>query len=99
MLSSFIARIVGVCTRYVWVVVAVSVLLTAVCGRYAAQHFAINTDIQHLISRDLPWRQREIAYEKAFPQGMELIVAVVSAPTPELAGAATKALAERLRAK
>jgi uncharacterized protein len=99
MLSSIIARIVDVCTRYVWAVVAVSTLSTAVCGHYAVTHFAINTDIQHLISRDLPWRQRELAYEKAFPQGMELIVAVVRAPTPELTGAATKALAERLRPK
>ena len=96
MLSSTIARIIDVCTRYVWVVIALSVVLTAVCGTYAAKNFAINTDIQHLISPDLPWRQREIANEKAFPQGMELIVAVVRAPTPELAASAAKALVTQL---
>jgi uncharacterized protein len=96
MLSSLIARIVGACTRHVWVVITASVVLTAVCGQYAAKHFAITTDIQQLISNDLPWRKREIAYEKAFPQGMELIAAVIRAPTPELAGMATKELAAKL---
>ena len=96
MLSSLIARLVGVCTRHVWIVIAASVALTAVCGQYVAKHFAINTDIQNLISNDLPWRQRELAYEKAFPQGMELIVAVVKAPSPELASMATKELVAKL---
>ena len=96
MLSTIVSRIVNICTRYAWVVIALAVLLTAICGSYAARHFAINTDIQHLISRDLPWRQREIAYEGAFPQGLEMILAVVQAPTPELSAAAAKALVDRL---
>jgi hopanoid biosynthesis associated RND transporter like protein HpnN len=96
MLSSLIARIVDACTRSVWIVIVAAVVVTAVCGQYAAKHFAINTDIQNLISNDLPWRQREIAYEKAFPQGMEMIAAVVKAPTPELAGMAAKELAGKL---
>jgi hopanoid biosynthesis associated RND transporter like protein HpnN len=96
MLSSLIARIVDACTRSVWIVIAAAVVVTAVCGQYAAKHFAINTDIQNLISSDLPWRQREMAYEKAFPQGMEMIAAVVKAPTPELAGMAAKELAGKL---
>ena len=90
MLSSIVSRTVALCTRYAWSVVAIAVLVTAACGAYTARHFAINTDLQHLISRDLPWRQREIAYEKAFPEGFEMILAVVSAPTPELANTAGK---------
>ncbi len=56
----------------------------------------IDTDVNALISADLPWRQRELAYESAFPQSTQGILAVVDAPTPELAGAAATALADQL---
>ena len=55
----------------------------------------MTTDINQLISPNIPWRQREAAFEKAFPQ-FELIVAVVDAPTPELVDEATDALVQRL---
>ena len=71
-------------------------LLTAASGVYAVRHFAINTNIDTLISRDLPWRQREIAFEKAFPQHLQSILVVVEAPTPELTSQATELLVERL---
>ena len=72
------------------------VILTFVSGLYVVRHFSINTDINALISADIPWRQRELAYESAFPQSTQGILAVVDAPTPELAGAAASALAARL---
>ena len=55
----------------------------------------MTTDINKLISTDIPWRQRELAFEKAFPQ-YELIVAVIEAPTPELVAEASDALTARL---
>jgi hopanoid biosynthesis associated RND transporter like protein HpnN len=72
------------------------IILTAASGVYVARHFAIDTDVNALISADLPWRQRELAYEAAFPQSTQGILAVVEAPTPELAGAAATALADQL---
>ena len=63
---------------------------------YAARHFAINTDINTLISSDLDWRKRDIQFEQAFDRE-KLILAVVEAPTPELAGSAANALAEKLK--
>ena len=72
------------------------VILTGVSGVYVARHFAIDTDVNALISADLPWRQRELAYELAFPQSTQAILAVVDAPTPELADAAATALADQL---
>jgi hopanoid biosynthesis associated RND transporter like protein HpnN len=71
-------------------------VLAAASAYYSAHHFAISTDIGKLISPDLPWRQREIAYEKAFPGRNELILAVVEAKTPELARQAADALEARL---
>ena len=55
----------------------------------------MTTDINQLISPNIPWRQREAALEKAFPQ-FELTVAVIDAPTPELVDEATNALVARL---
>ncbi|MGB6622202.1 MAG: MMPL family transporter [Xanthobacteraceae bacterium] len=75
--------------------IAAGVLLLIVSSWYAATHFAMTTDINQLISPNMPWRQREAALEKAFPQ-FETIVAVVDAPSPELVDEATGALVARL---
>jgi len=98
MLKSIIVAIVTRCTRHAWAVIIAASLLAVGSGLYAAKHFGINTDINTLISQDLPWRQRELAFEKAFPQHLRSILIVVDAPTPELTTAATSALADRLQA-
>src|SRR6185436_18456160 len=56
---------------------------------------SINTDINKLISPDLDWRKRDNQFEQAFDRE-KLILAVVEAPTPELASAASTALAAKL---
>jgi uncharacterized protein len=97
MVKAAIVTIVGFCTRYAYATIAVSVLLSAVATYYSATHFAINTDVSTLISGDLPWRQREIKYEKSIPAHDDTnIVVVVDAPTPELAALARAALADEL---
>ena len=96
MLSLIIANVVAFCTRYVWPIIMAAAVLATACGAYAARHFTINADVTQLISNDLPWRQREHAYQQVFTHGTQLIVAVVDAPTPELATAATQALVDRL---
>jgi hypothetical protein len=88
MLDSYIVRGVDFCTRDAWAVVIVAVVLGAGSAGYAMQHFSVNTNIGKLISSRLPWRQRELAYESAFPESVQSILAVVQAPTPELATAA-----------
>jgi uncharacterized protein len=56
MLKSIIIRTVDFCSRNaLWVILA-GVALGVVSGGYAARHFAITTDINQLISPDLPWR-------------------------------------------
>ena len=60
-------------------VIVAFVILTALSGLYVVRHFSINTDVNALISADLPWRQRELAYEAAFPQSTQGILAVVDA--------------------
>jgi hypothetical protein len=54
--------------RHAWSVIAPAAALAFVFGSYAARHLAIDTDINRLISPDLPWRRQELAFSRAFPQ-------------------------------
>ena len=77
MLRHAILTVVTRCTRHPWLTIFIAVLLGVGSGLYAGKHFAINTDINTLISKDLAWRQREIAFEQAFPQHLRSILVVV----------------------
>jgi uncharacterized protein len=92
MLQSWITRGVGYCTRHFRAVIAAGLLLAVVSAVYTARHFAIDTDINDLLSANLPWRQQEIAFHEAFPQTVDLILVDVGAPTPEAAEAASREL-------
>jgi uncharacterized protein len=96
MLHSFVVRAVGFCVRHARAVVIVGITFAAGAGVYAVRHFSVNTDVGNLISPNLPWRQRELAYQAAFPESTQSILAVVQAPTPELTSASERALVEQL---
>src|SRR5262245_23380894 len=96
MLKSIIVGIVTFCTWLAWPVIILDLLLTAASSYYAVRPIGINADTSQLISGDAPWRQPEIAYDKAFPHRAQLILVVVQAPTPELTKRAADALAQRL---
>ena len=59
-LTAAIVGVVDFCCRRAWLVVVASILLSIGCGVFAAHRFAINTDINQLISPHLPWRQRQL---------------------------------------
>jgi hypothetical protein len=90
---------VDFCIQRARVVIVAALIVGIVAGGYAVQYVAINTDISKLISPDLPWRQRQLAFEKAFPERSESILAVVHAPTLELASAARNSLLDELLSK
>jgi uncharacterized protein len=94
-ITALVVRAIEFCVRFAWPVFGVALLLTVASSWYAATHFSMTTDINKLISTQMPWRQREMAFENAFPR-YELIVAVVEAPTPELVAQASDALTQRL---
>ena len=96
MLQQAIVTIVDYCTRYAVRIIGIACLLGLVTAIYAARHFAIDADVNKLISKELPWRQREVAFEKSFPPKEETILAVIDAPTSELVTQATTALIEKL---
>src|SRR4030081_1778489 len=94
MIHSEIVRIVDFCARNRWTIVIAGALLMLGAAAFDAARFSINTDIEGLISQDLPWRQRELELSKIFPK--KGIVVVVKATTPENAARATNALAQAL---
>ncbi|MGH6853157.1 MAG: MMPL family transporter, partial [Methylocella sp.] len=99
MLTSAIVRTAEFCVRQFWGVIIVALILASVSGIYTVRHFAIDTNVNNLISRDLPWRKRELAYQAAFPQSSKLILVVVEGPTPEQTSAAAHLLAQDLSNK
>ena len=99
MLQKWIDRAVAYCIRHSKLVIAAALLLAALSAIYAARHFAIDTDINNLISERLPWRQNEIAFQKAFPQTIELILVDVGADSPEAAKAAAREVLQALAKK
>jgi uncharacterized protein len=94
MTRSAIVRIVEFCTRYPWRVLVSAAVVAAGAGFYAVGHFAITTNVNDLLWSRLPWREREAKYEKVFSD--RTIVAVVTAPTPELVDQAADRLTARL---
>src|ERR1700726_3380818 len=94
MVHSAIVRIVSFCAHRCWAVIIAGTLLMLGAAAFDAARFSINTDIEGLISEDLPWHQRQIALSKAFPE--KGIIAVVKAPSAENAEQATNALVRAL---
>jgi hopanoid biosynthesis associated RND transporter like protein HpnN len=95
-LTSIVVSIVKTCTRFATLTAALGLILAIGAGYYTSQHFAINTDINTLISDKMDWRQRDIQFDKAFDRDAT-VLAVVEAPTPELASSAAAALEAKLK--
>ena len=94
-----ITRAVNISSRYAWPVIVGFLLVTIVSAGYLVRHFAITTDSNKLLSSSLPWRQQEIMLDRAFPQRIDQIIAVIDATTPEAAGEAADALVKDLSSR
>ncbi len=99
MLQSWINHGVGYCIGHFRAVIAAALLIAAISAVYTARHFAIDTDINDLLSSKLHWRQQEIAFHEAFPQVVDIILVDVGAPTPEAAKTAARELQRGLANK
>jgi hopanoid biosynthesis associated RND transporter like protein HpnN len=99
MTARLVGRLVVACVRHPLLVLVLGAALTAGAALYTARHFAMSTDVTELISTDHAWRQREIAYSKAFPSLQQLTIVVVDGATPEIAEDATARLAAALADK
>lgn len=97
-LRAFLRRWVERCYRHALLVVIACVAAASLAGVYAAGNLSIDTDTAKMMSPELPWRQAQIDYDKAFPRDLDLSI-VIDAPTAEAAGDAASTLAARLAAR
>ncbi len=97
-MNRFFGRVVAFCCRNAALAVLAGLAIGALGGVFAATHFKMNSDTAQLLSHDLPWRQRQIAFDKLFPQNDALIVVVVDGVTPERTEQGASALANALAA-
>jgi hopanoid biosynthesis associated RND transporter like protein HpnN len=94
---SVIGRTVAASARHPWIVLLLASVLTLAALDFTARNFAITTDTAQLISQRLDWRQREFAFEAAFPQLTNLTIVVVDGASPELADDAATRLVAALK--
>lgn len=85
MLSAAARDIVSFCRRAPWIVVGATMAVLALSFLAAATRLSINTDIAALFDDDVPFRAAEKAFDAQFPGEIDVIVAVVDAPTAILA--------------
>jgi hypothetical protein len=97
-LSRLLAAVAEGSRRRFLLVLAGAALLAALGGLLAAWRLGVTTDVDTLFATSLPWRQREIAFDRAFPQFNNLLVAVIDAATPEQADQTASELARALSA-
>jgi hopanoid biosynthesis associated RND transporter like protein HpnN len=98
-LASLVAGIIRFCTRFAWPVIVLGLCVSGASAIYSARHFAIDTEINKLISPELDWRQRELNFEQQFPTHFRITLIVLDAPTPELASIASRELVKRVSAQ
>src|SRR6201994_4171330 len=98
LLQCALVRLVDASRRHAWTVVLTGILLAIGSGLYASHHLGVNTDTDQMFSGSLPWRQRALALDRAFPQFQGLLVAVIDAKVPEEAEVTARDLTRALAA-
>ena len=98
MIESAIFRIFRLCTARPVLTLVIYLMVTVAAVLFTTENFAIHTDTSQLISSRLPWRQRELELDAAFPQQVSTLLVVIDGTTPELADDGAKRLAVALAA-
>ena len=96
--TPILRAVVARAARHAILVVVASLVLATAGALYARDHLGVTTNTDDLFSNKLAWKQREMRFDRLFPQFNDLLVAVVDARVPEEANATAAALAARLEA-
>jgi uncharacterized protein len=99
LIAAIIARLVGFSRRHAAINALAVLALALIAGWYAVGHLSIDTDIEKLLPADLPWRQNEIALDRAFPSNADLLAIVIDGTNGDLADSAAQRLADKLAAE
>ena len=94
-----LARVAEGAARRPRLVLLVALLVTLLAAGLAATHLRIDTDSQHMLSDDLPHRQREFALDRAFPSLNDRLVILVDAADADSADRFLARLDSEIRAR
>ncbi|MBV9735537.1 MAG: MMPL family transporter [Acidisphaera sp.] len=97
-LQRLLVGVVETTRRHALLTVLAGLLLAAGSLGYTTRHLGVTTDTDQMFATSLPWRARQLAFERDFPQFKNLLVAVVDARIPEEADASAASLAAALAA-
>ena len=89
-------RVTGFCHRNALAVVLGGLALAGLAGLWSSHRLGVSTDTDEMFAASLPWRQRQIAMDRDFPQFRDLLVAVVEGKSPEAADATAAGLVTAL---
>ncbi len=98
-LGGFLSRWVDGVRRHAWLVVALSVLLSACAVWYTAANLGISTDTKDMLDPELHFRRVYTDYIKTFPFFDDTLLVVVDGDTPGLSRDAAKKLQAALSAR
>jgi len=99
MRTDFYARLVAICCRHAATVVVAGAIAGLLACIYVFQNFQMDSNSENLFSPDIAWRQRQSEFEAAFPQRIDLMLAVIDGATPERTVEAANALTAALAAR
>src|SRR5258708_38135987 len=95
MVITSLVQLVDFCRRRAVAVLLIALALALACIAYTAGHLSFDTNTANLIDPTVPWRQREIALDRAFPQNVDRLAVVIDGRTPDQAEDASDALGTR----
>ena len=98
MISLFIGRLIVLCAKRAYSVVALFMLLVGLSVWASMTHLGVTTDTDKMLSDKLEWKKRSDMMGALFPQKSNLLVAVIKADLPEEGRATARALAAKLSA-
>lgn len=90
---------VRICCRHARAVVVASIVAAIAAGFYVSKNFEMDSNAEDLISAEVPWRQHQAEFDRAFPQRNNLTVVVIDGVTPERTQQAAAALEKALAAR
>ncbi len=99
MIENSVASVVDVSRKSAWAVVLFYILLVCSAGYHVSNHFKMNTDVTSLLDNKVEWRQREMAFSKAFPQRDDLLAIVIDGKDTVGTQIAGEEIGAALRAK
>ncbi|MBA4782420.1 MAG: MMPL family transporter [Rhizobiales bacterium] len=97
-LNNSVARLIGSVVRHAWLWITGYAAALVVSAFAAASLLGVNTDSSQMLSPNLDFQQKMLAFNADYPGIKNAVVIVVRADTPDAADAATRLLVTNLSA-